>query len=129
MIRLPGELPASAAQRLLDQLMAVAQAMTEPPKVILARIEPPVAQAVTEPVQAKAAPTAKRAAKAKAAPPSVRHLTPEQLAERLGKPVGTLKRWRRTRTGPPFMHVGRDVRYRLTDVEAWEKTRLVTTAA
>jgi len=62
-------------------------------------------------------------------PKAVRHLTPEQLSERLGKPVGTLKRWRRIRYGPPFMYIGRDVRYRLADVEAWEKTRLVTTAA
>ena len=62
-------------------------------------------------------------------PKATRHLTPEELAERLGRPVGTLKRWRRTRYGPPFMHVGGRVRYRLTDVEAWEKTRLVSPAA
>ena len=64
-------------------------------------------------------------------PKAVRHLTPQQLSERWGGDfsVETLKRWRRIRYGPPFMYIGRDVRYRLADVEAWEKTRLVTTAA
>ena len=62
-------------------------------------------------------------------PKAVRHLTPAELSDRLGVPAETLKRWRRTGGGPVFMHAGRHVRYRLTDVEAWEKTRLSTTAA
>ena len=63
------------------------------------------------------------------APKAVRHLSPAELSERLGIPVETLKRWRRTGFGPRFLRAGRHIRYRLTDVEAWEKTRLVTTAA
>ena len=64
------------------------------------------------------------------APKAVRHLTPEQLSERWGgMPLQTLKRYRRTGEGPLFMRVGRHVLYRLADVEAYEKTRLITTAA
>jgi hypothetical protein len=119
MIRLPGQLPASADQRLLDQLAAVAQAMTEPPVTV---------------TQARTAPKVKRARATpkavQATPKAVRHLTPAELSDRLGGdfPVETLKRWRRTGDGPRFLRVGRHIRYRLTDVEAWEKTRLVTTA-
>lgn len=64
----------------------------------------------------------------------VRHLTPEELAERLGGedgkpfPVETLKYWRRKGTGPRFLRIGNHVRYRLADVEAWEKSRLVSTS-
>jgi excisionase family DNA binding protein len=62
-------------------------------------------------------------------PKAVRHLSKEELSERLGVPVETLKRWRRTGHGPAFIRAGKHVRYRVADVEAWEKTRLVTTAA
>ena len=58
------------------------------------------------------------------APRTVRHLTPGELAERLRIPVGTLKRWRTTGTGPRFLRVGRHVRYRETDVETWEQDQL-----
>lgn len=56
-----------------------------------------------------------------------KHLTKEELAVRLGIPEDTLKYWRTTRQGPAFIRIGKHVRYRLTEVEAWEKTRLVTT--
>lgn len=64
-------------------------------------------------------------------PKAVRHLTPEELAERYGPKVSveTLKRWRRIRYGPHFLYIGRHVYYRERDVEAWEKANLVTTAA
>jgi predicted site-specific integrase-resolvase len=62
-------------------------------------------------------------------PKAVRHLSPEELSERLGIPVETLKRWRRLGDGPAFFYAGRRPRYPLVHVEAWEKTRLVTTAA
>jgi hypothetical protein len=64
------------------------------------------------------------------APKNVRHLTPEELSERLGDgrvPVDTLKKWRTTGQGPAFIRVGKYVLYREADVEAWEQTRLVTT--
>ena len=57
-------------------------------------------------------------------PPRTRHLTTDELAERLSLPAETVKRWRKTGTGPRFIRVGRHVRYRLADVEAWEKSRL-----
>ena len=57
---------------------------------------------------------------------AVRHLTTEELAERLGIPAETVKRWRKVGDGPPYLHVGKHVRYRLADVEAWERSRLVT---
>jgi len=61
---------------------------------------------------------------------NARHLTPVELAERLGGDfsVDTLKYWRTTGQGPAYLRVGKYVRYRESDVEAWEKTRLVTTS-
>ena len=53
--------------------------------------------------------------------PLERHLTPEDLAERLGVPVRTVYAWRQRRKGPQGIRVGRYVRYRLADVEAWEE--------
>lgn len=55
---------------------------------------------------------------------AVRHLTVEELAERLQVPVATLYVWRSRHIGPRGMKVGRWVRYRLEDVEAWEKSML-----
>jgi excisionase family DNA binding protein len=54
-----------------------------------------------------------------------KHLTVEELAEREGVPVGTVHQWNSRGTGPAYMRIGRFVRYRLADVLAWEKTRLV----
>jgi transcriptional regulator with XRE-family HTH domain len=60
---------------------------------------------------------------------AIRHLTTEQLAERLGVAPGTLRKWRQLGTGPAYIKaegtVG-TVRYRLADVEAWERKQLVT---
>lgn len=56
-----------------------------------------------------------------------RHLSPEDLAKREGVPLQTIYSWNKTRSGPPFMHIGRHVRYRLADVIAWEKSRTVGT--
>lgn len=49
-----------------------------------------------------------------------RHLTPKDLAERLGVPIQTLYKWNSAGTGPRYMSIGRHVRYRLADVVAWE---------
>lgn len=63
----------------------------------------------------------------------VRHLTPAELAERLGVPASTLRDWRRDGKGPAYIKTsaGRTaaVRYRLKDIEAWEESRLVSPAA
>lgn len=51
-------------------------------------------------------------------------LTPHTLAERYGLPVATVYRWRTSGTGPRGFRVGKFVRYRLEDVEAWEQEQL-----
>jgi hypothetical protein len=53
------------------------------------------------------------------------HLSPDGLAEREGVPLDTVYRWNRLRIGPPYMKIGRHVRYRLADVIAWENSRFV----
>jgi excisionase family DNA binding protein len=52
---------------------------------------------------------------------TVKHLTIEDLSARLQVPVPTLYRWNSRGTGPQYIHVGRHVRYRVTDVETWER--------
>ncbi len=46
-------------------------------------------------------------------------LTPGDVSQRLGVPTGTLANWRYLGRGPAFLRVGRHVRYRPDDVEAW----------
>lgn len=55
------------------------------------------------------------------------YLTPQGLSERLAGAitVKTLETWRWKRKGPSFIKAGGAVLYRLSDVGAWEKTRLV----
>jgi hypothetical protein len=52
-------------------------------------------------------------------------LSVEQLSGRLGIPVNTLRAWRRQGHGPKGIKLGRGqsgaVRYRLTEVERWER--------
>jgi len=50
------------------------------------------------------------------------HLTTEELAERLKLSVRTIEDWRLDRKGPAYLED--PVRYRLADVEAWERSRL-----
>ena len=51
-------------------------------------------------------------------------LSPEDLAEYLKIPVATIYRWRYRGGGPVGMRVGKHVRYRLSEVEAWLDTRV-----
>ncbi len=44
---------------------------------------------------------------------------PEQVSAYLGIPEPTLRMWRSRGKGPRYLRVGRHVRYRWTDVEAW----------
>jgi excisionase family DNA binding protein len=54
----------------------------------------------------------------------------ERTGEFLDVPTGTLANWRYQRRGPRFVKVGRHVRYRRSDVEAWlEKNARESTAA
>lgn len=46
-------------------------------------------------------------------------LTIDEVAERLRKPVATLRYWRHIGAGPSSAKFGRDVRYREADVQAW----------
>jgi len=53
-----------------------------------------------------------------------RLLSVKDLADYLGVPVATLYQWRYRREGPPGFRVGRHIRYRPTDVEAWIEHQL-----
>jgi excisionase family DNA binding protein len=54
-----------------------------------------------------------------------RHLTVEDLAERLGVPVRTIYDWNMRGVGPRYLKIGRHARYRMSDVLEWEKSRAV----
>lgn len=51
-------------------------------------------------------------------------LSPKDIASRYGIPVQSVYLWRTKGTGPRGFTVGRHVRYRLTDVLAWEQSQL-----
>lgn len=51
-------------------------------------------------------------------------LDPDQVADYLGVLTGTLANWRYRGEGPPFVHVGRLVRYRAGDLAAWIEAHL-----
>lgn len=46
-------------------------------------------------------------------------ITPPELAELTGVPERTLAQWRYLGNGPAYVKVGRHVRYRPEDVQAW----------
>jgi excisionase family DNA binding protein len=51
-------------------------------------------------------------------------LSPAELSAYLKIPLGTIRKWRGNEQGPPGCRVGRHVRYRRCDVEAWLASRL-----
>ena len=51
--------------------------------------------------------------------------TPSEVASYLQVPVKTLYTWRYYRKGPPAHRIGKHLRYRWEDVEAWLATRAV----
>jgi Helix-turn-helix domain len=53
------------------------------------------------------------------------HLSAADLAAREGVPLATVYSWNYTGTGPPYFRAGRHVRYRLADVERWEREQEV----
>lgn len=57
---------------------------------------------------------------------AVKHLTIKELAERLGLPVTSVYHLNSRGDGPKYLKIGQLVRYRLTDVEAWEEAREAT---
>jgi predicted DNA-binding transcriptional regulator AlpA len=52
-----------------------------------------------------------------------RWLSRHELADRYDLPVKTLAQWASKGTGPRYARMGRHVRYRLSDVIAWESGR------
>jgi len=54
-----------------------------------------------------------------------RFIDEKQLCAELGISPVTATKWRATAAGPPFIKVGRLVRYRRADVEAWLRSRTV----
>lgn len=50
---------------------------------------------------------------------NINHLTPEEVATRLGVSRRTLSRWHALRVGPPRVSVGRTILYRQKSVDAW----------
>lgn len=46
-------------------------------------------------------------------------LTAAEVAAQLRKSTDMLKLWRHKKTGPPYIKVGRSVRYRQSAVEKW----------
>lgn len=58
-------------------------------------------------------------------------MAPAELAQRLAKSTAVLANWRYLGIGPRFIKLGKSVRYRVADVEAWldEQTRQQTGAA
>jgi predicted DNA-binding transcriptional regulator AlpA len=46
-------------------------------------------------------------------------LTPQQLSGQWGIPIRTLYAWRTRRLGPKAVRIGKHLRYRRDDVEAW----------
>ena len=46
-------------------------------------------------------------------------LTLKETAAQLRTPVGTLRYWRQTGTGPTSIKVGRNIMYRAEDVTSW----------
>lgn len=53
------------------------------------------------------------------------YLNPVELAERLNVHYNTLKMWRRHKKGPAYVRVGREIRYPMHLLLAWEKGLLV----
>jgi predicted DNA-binding transcriptional regulator AlpA len=55
---------------------------------------------------------------------TVRHLTIKQLADREQVAVRTVYWWNQIGKAPRRIKIGRTIRYRLADVEQWEKSQL-----
>jgi excisionase family DNA binding protein len=55
-------------------------------------------------------------------------LSPEALAAFLGVPLGTVYQWNSRGGGPDRIKVGKHVRYRVADIEAWLDRRSTSAA-
>ena len=52
-----------------------------------------------------------------------RLLTTEEVAQYLSVPLSTLYQWRLKKVGPRGIKVGKYIRYRRADIEAWLDTK------
>jgi predicted DNA-binding transcriptional regulator AlpA len=59
----------------------------------------------------------------RSAPSSAYTVSPNGLSEQTAVPIASVYRWNRTGTGPPFVRVGRHVRYRQSDIDSWLAAR------
>lgn len=57
------------------------------------------------------------------------HLTTDDLATRLRLPKKTIYKMNSEGTGPKYMKIGKHVRYREVDVQAWEDRQYVQQGA
>ena len=55
--------------------------------------------------------------------------TAHEAADYLAIGVGSVNYWRHKKTGPRFIRVGRQVRYRRSDLDTWLDTRTEATAS
>jgi excisionase family DNA binding protein len=51
------------------------------------------------------------------------YLTIEDASNLLGVPAGTLAHWRLHRYGPPYVKLGRHVRYLRSELDAWVRSQ------
>ncbi len=58
---------------------------------------------------------------------TIKYLTEKQVSAFSNIAVQTLRNWRQTRKGFPYIKVGRSVRYSVDDVEAFMEARRVET--
>lgn len=59
------------------------------------------------------------------------YLTAQQLSARWNEQISprTLANWRTSGCGPRYVKIGGRVMYRITDIEAWENARSVTSTS
>lgn len=54
-------------------------------------------------------------------------LSPGEVADQLGVKVSTVYYWQQQQTGPAFRRMGKHIRYRQADVDAWIDAQPKTT--
>lgn len=52
------------------------------------------------------------------------YLSPAELADRYGVTIKTVYYWNQQKTGPRYIRLGRQIRYPLSGVLAWEQSRI-----
>lgn len=91
--------------------------MSSPTDLLTAAIN----RAVREAVQAELAPVIARLEKAESPTATVSDdfLSPAQVSELTGIAKSTLADWRAQDRGPEFVRMGKAIRYRRSDIDAW----------